>query len=631
MSYISINDTHRLPYANANSVTAKTVQSGNTTPIKFKNGLDGQEIGYTLKTNARGYLCDTDGTLYANGVYVDEDAYITVVLVNGQTATWIVKRESEIDINNGKLLGKEVLPGEEIPGKEYVDFEGVRRLVLGSANMAENKVLPFYDLAYLPRINEWNETQEVYEFSLSKSTYDIGEFAKTLVMQWTGATPSNHAPIHITLGYVNYADRYRYAQHCMVMNVSPYRMTLVDKNSGATIGSIDPLGGTLNIGLFFVEDEETGNWVEDEDTLMFNRNDASSTGDGTTVEITGAPVGGFYNVEINDRTPDSIVIVAKNLTLSATPKPGEIKIKLTATQANLTRAKRVTVWFMNEDTGDGQGLPALVVFGTSAKLLLLYPATMREIYVPALSDANPAFTNSYGPVVLNNDVLPVTTLVNKVIAGGASFEIPSKCDNFGITSTAANADVNLTFNKAESYYTKISVLASSGYVRLNLKNDTHGVLQHSIIMATSGVIGVRNANGSLYVDGGEVDADYSCDFGSGWWVADCTAHFANKVDFTRMAFVTGNRYGSYSTGGDAKNDLFIKIPLKDADDGDFEIYLTNYAANTYSSTRVLRIYIRTADDTDISVTSDIDIEASIFINGGRYVFRKSGSSITRIG
>jgi hypothetical protein len=248
-----------------------------------------------------------------------------------------------------------------------------------------------------------------------------------------------------------------------------------------------------------------------------------------------------------------------------------------------------------------------------------------------LSDANPLFTDSYGPVVLNNDTLPTVTVVNKTIAGGASFEIPSKCDSFGITSSAAKADVNLTFNTTESYYTKISVVASSGYVRLNLKKNSDGVVQHSIIMAVSGVIGVRNANGSLYVDGGEVEADYTCDFDNGQWFADCTNHFANKVDFTRMSFITGHRYGSYSTGGDAKNDLFIKIPLKDADDGDFEIYLTNYASNTYSSSRVLRIYFTSADDTSVTVTSEIDIEASIFINGGRYVFRKSGNSITRIG
>lgn len=626
MSYISIHDTHRLPYENARSVTAKSVQSGNTTPIKFKNGLDGTEIGYTLKTNAKGYLCDTDGTLYANGVYVDEDAYITVILVNGKTATWIVRKESEISINNGLFLGKEIQPGEEIPGKEYVWFEGVKRLVLGSANMLENKVLPFYDLAYLPRINEWNETQEVYEFSLSKMTYDIGEFAKTLVMQWTGDTPSNHGPIQITLGYVNYADRFRYAQHCMVMNVSPYRMTLVDKNSGKTIGSVDPNGGTLNIGLFFIEDDETGNWVEDEDTLMFNGSDASSTGDGTTVEITGAPIGGVYPVEINDRTPDVLVIVAKNLTLSGTPKPGEIKIKLTATQANLTRAKRVTVWFRNEDTGDGQGLPAVVGFGTSTKLLLLYPYTMREIYVPACSALNPTFTDSFGPVVLNNDVLPTATGVQKTISGGASFEIPSKCGGFVITSSASSADVNLTFKTTESYYTKISVTASTGYVRLNLKNDSDGIVQHSIIMAAFGVIGVRNAHGSLYIDGGQIDGDYTCDWANGIWVANFTAHLANKVDFCLMSRTTGHKYGAYS----GMNDLKIKIPLASTEDGEFEIYLTDYAAHSRSTSNELRVYITSSDGVDYPVTSDIDIVDDIFVNGGRYVFRKSGGTITRI-
>lgn len=626
MSYISINDTHRLPYENARSVTAKTVQSGNTTPIKFKNGLNGQEIGYTLKTNARGYLCDTDGTLYANGVYVDEDAYITVVLVNGKTATWIVKRESEIDINNGKLLGKEVLPGEEIPGKEYVEFEGVKRLVLGSANMAENKVLPYYDLAYLPRINEWNESQEVYEFSLSKLTYNIGEFAKTLVMQWTGATPSNHAPIQITLGYENYDDRYRYAQHCMVMNVSPYRMTLVDRNSGKTIGSVDPNGGTLNIGLFFIEDEETGNWVEDEDTLMFDMADASSTGDGTTVEITGAPVGGFYNVIINDRTPDTLVIIAKNLTLSAVPKPGEIKIKLVGNYATLTKDRKITLWFRNEDTGDGAGLPARFYFGSTGNCAFLYPASVKEIFVPALTVDNPTFTDSFGPFPLNNDIPHAGTHVTKNLSTSQQMNVPMNCDSLEINETASNPEVTLVFNSSQNYYTKINVTTSSGYLRLRLKNSTDGVVQHELVVAAYAVIGVRNAAGSLFLDGEQVDGDYTCDWANGVWKADFTAHFANKVDFCLMGRLTGHYYGTYS----GKNDLKIKIPLASTDDGDFEIYLTDYASHTRGNANELRVYITSSDGVDYSVTSDVDIVDNIFVNGGRYVFRKSGATITRI-
>jgi hypothetical protein len=164
-----------------------------------------------------------------------------------------------------------------------------------------------------------------------------------------------------------------------------------------------------------------------------------------------------------------------------------------------------------------------------------------------------------------------------------------------------------------------------------MKNSTDGVVQYDLVIAVAGVIGVRNAAGSLYVDGGQVDADYTCDWANGVWKADLTAHFANKVDFCLMGRVTGHYYGSYTSGGDnPKNDLKIKIPLAAADDGDFEIYLTDYASHTRGSTRVLRIYFTSSDGVDYSVTSDIDIIDSIFMNGGRYVFRKSGALITRI-
>lgn len=623
MSYISINDTHRLPYENARSVTAKTVQSGNTTPIKFKNGLDGQEIGYTLKTNAKGYLCDNNGTLYTNGVFVDEDAYITVVLVNGRVISWIARKESDIEINDGKLLGKIVPPAEQIPGKEYMQIGGVWRIVLHSANDANNRTLKFGDLDDIPALNEWRETEEVYKFDQNNLAYNIGEYAKTLVMQWDGDTPANHDPIRITLGYETGGTRRRYAQHCMVMNVSQYRMTLVDRNSGETIGSVDPLGGTLNIGLFFTEDEETGNWVEDEDRLLFNGLDASDDGD--TVTITGAPLGGFYSVAINDRTPDRLTVVAKDLTLSAVPKPGEIKIKLVGNYSTLTKERKITLWFRNEDTGDGAGLPARFCFGSTGSCAFLYPASLKEIFVPAPTVDNPTFTDSFGPFPLDNDIPHVGTQVTKNLSASQQMNVPMNCDSLVINETGSNPEVTLVFSSSQSYYTKITVNTSSGYLRLRLKNSTDGVVQHELVIAASAVIGVRNAAGSLFLDGGQVDGDYTY-LDSGVWKADFTAHFANKVDFCLMTRLTGHYYGAY--GG--KNDLKIKIPLASTDDGDFEIYLTDYASHTRGTANELRIYITSSDGVDYSVTSYIDIVDDIFVNGGRYVFRKSGAVITRI-
>lgn len=624
MSYISINDTHRLPYENARSVTAKTVQSGNTTPIKFKNGLNGQEIGYTLKTNAKGYLCDNNGTLYTNGVFVDEDAYITVVLVNGHVISWIARKESEINVNDGKLLGKVVPPDEQIPGKEYMQIGGEWRIVLHSANDFENRTLKFDDLDNVPGMNEWRETEEVYRFDQNNLSYNIGEFAKTLVMQWSGNTPSNHDPIRITLGYEVNTNRHRYAQHCMVMNMSQYRMTLVDRNSGATIGSVDPLGGTLNIGLFFTQDSETGNWVEDEDRLLFNGLDASDDGD--TVTITGAPVNGFYNVAINDRTPDRLVIVAKDLTLSAVPRPGEIKIKLVGNYATLTKERKITLWFRNEDTGDGAGLPARFYFGPTANCAFLYPASLKQIFVPALTVDNPTFSDSFGPFPLDNDIPHTWAQVTKNLSTSQQMNVPMNCDSLVINETGSNPEVTLVFNSSQNYYTKITVTTSSGYLRLRLKNSTDGVVQHELVVAAYAVIGVRNAAGSLFLDGEQVDGDYDCDWANGVWKADFTAHFANKVDFCLMGRLTGHYYGTY--GG--KNDLKIKIPLASTDEGDFEIYLTNYASYTRGNANELRVYITSSDGVDYSVTSHIDIVDDIFVNGGRYVFHKSGAIITRI-
>ena len=64
---ISIHATHRLPFFNA-TVTAKQLSSS-TTPVAFKLAT-GKEIGFKIKTNARGFICRTDGTPYNDGVFV---------------------------------------------------------------------------------------------------------------------------------------------------------------------------------------------------------------------------------------------------------------------------------------------------------------------------------------------------------------------------------------------------------------------------------------------------------------------------------------------------------------------------------------------------------------------------------
>ena len=60
---LSLCDTHRIPYPNA-TVTAYKLSDG-TTPLKFKVGKTGTPDRFEVKTNSRGYFCDTNGTIYS--------------------------------------------------------------------------------------------------------------------------------------------------------------------------------------------------------------------------------------------------------------------------------------------------------------------------------------------------------------------------------------------------------------------------------------------------------------------------------------------------------------------------------------------------------------------------------------
>ena len=142
----SIHDTHRVPYINA-VLTAKQL-SPSTTPVKFRT-FDGTVIGLSVKTNARGYCCQSDGTPYVDGVFVGEDAIITATLSDGSSASWTVGSESEITVFDGRLYGKEITNTAEYSDNDVV-IGGTHYKRLFSANqqtdgqLSLSKTLPMF-------------------------------------------------------------------------------------------------------------------------------------------------------------------------------------------------------------------------------------------------------------------------------------------------------------------------------------------------------------------------------------------------------------------------------------------------------------------------------------------------------
>jgi hypothetical protein len=618
MGFISIHDTHKLPYFNA-TITAKTKQSGNTTPLKFKTCLDGTEIGYEVYTNARGYLCDGNGNLYTDSVCVDEDAYITATLGDGSSTSWIVRLESDITVNDGMLLGKAVDEADKEPGKDYVLIEGAWRVLLHSANTDKNRTLPLGDLDEVPPINEWKETQDVFCFNSQNTSYNISEYAKSLIIQWEGAAPAYPQPIAITLGYENANNRSRYAQQVMVYNATPYAVKLIDRNSGDFIGIVNP-GRSINIGLFFRENQTNGNWLYDGD-----RYDDWYKLEVTQSSVVPAGANNGISIVITDRTPGFIKVTMGNgASLSgASPRQGEVPIILSTTGTSCERD--IEIQYVNVSTGNAATLPA-VVKSAGQEICVIHRNRVCKLHVPK-SDAG--FTPANNVILLDNYCDANNTYCSIAATGGGSFIVPKNCDVLNITAPGNGETVKLYFHSDNGHYTRVSLTTSGSFTRLQLCNDTDTFTQYEMVVGKVGNFGVRNSMGLLYVDGYEVDGDYSCDWDNGYWYADFTQHYANKVDFTKMGFVTGHKYGEYNSDGDhPKNDLIIKIPLSDTQDGTFSVTFTPYAAHTRGTTHVVRFYAQTTNGTRYSI--DADVLDDIFINGGEYKYSKNGSSITRI-
>lgn len=165
----SIHDTHRVPYINA-VLTAKQLSSS-TSPVKFRT-FDGTVIGLSVKTNARGYCCQSDGTPYVDGVFVGEDAIITATLSDGSSTSWTVGSESEITVFDGRLYGKEITNTAEYSDNDVV-IGGTHYKRLFSANQKTDGQLSLEDLANVPSFTKWTEDQQIERFDvggIEKST-----------------------------------------------------------------------------------------------------------------------------------------------------------------------------------------------------------------------------------------------------------------------------------------------------------------------------------------------------------------------------------------------------------------------------------------------------------------------------
>lgn len=215
MAILSIpaSDTHKVDYKNG-TLTAKRL--GTTVDIKFYDG-EGSDLGFSVRVNNKGYLCDTNGTLYTNGVFLREDAVVTYVGPSG-TTSWTVKGQLDTSIEDGKLL----------------DVNGN---IVWSANSAGNYTLNYNDLVNKPKINEWSESQQdVVVTAQGAGEWDtvvVDQFAKFMIVSASSAPADGTIKLKLTPEVSS-----RWGQVIQVMNASGYPLQLKNASDDSDITGV---------------------------------------------------------------------------------------------------------------------------------------------------------------------------------------------------------------------------------------------------------------------------------------------------------------------------------------------------------------------------------------------------------
>lgn len=301
---ISICDTHRLPYFNG---TLKAYKVGTTTPIKFKHGHGGTPQYDTLKTNARGYICDINGTIFSNGIFVAEDATIKLTLGDGVTVQWEACADSDVVVGAGRLLGKRT--------KDSEDNDLVEKW---NANSQDDYVLDYDDLIHKPRVNEWMEVEQVVTLEANAASaqgdvIEVNKYAKSMSVQAGDVHPDGWAYLggtwvctDPTEANGNWSLRItpatdRVAQVVFIRNLTPWRLAIKDGNGSilTVLDAYEGIGYAKPVVLYGNDVDPQFKVALDEDRLGFAQ---------IAIFKAGTINSMAYPLKVNDYTPNVLMV-----------------------------------------------------------------------------------------------------------------------------------------------------------------------------------------------------------------------------------------------------------------------------------------------------------------------------------
>jgi len=277
MAIIPINDTHRLPYIKG-EFTAMKLGAGTTTSVMFYDA-DNNELGYKIYTNSEGFVCDANGNLLGNGVFVHVDSVISAHYNGNRFSQWVAKGyDSGNTVNDGKMLNAE---GQEI----------------WSANSPHNYTLQWTDIAGKPQLNEWSENEQIVIIDVNSpgGPFDaviVNKFTKIMTLSYSDSLPE--AEIANIILSPQPSDSPRYGQVIFVQLTSAKSKKLQLWNNGdGTPFCVIPAGGNALVALL-----SNGKFV--------CLNISGGTGSGADYEL--GTVACFQQSTISTETPGILVV-----------------------------------------------------------------------------------------------------------------------------------------------------------------------------------------------------------------------------------------------------------------------------------------------------------------------------------
>lgn len=418
MANIAINDTHRLPYIKG-KFTATKLGPGQTANVKFYDS-DDNDLGYEIYTNSEGFICDANGNLLGNGVFVHIDAVVSGHYNGARFVQWAVKGvTTNLQVNDGKLRNK---LGD----------------VVWSANSQRDYTLQWNDIAGTPAFNTWSENEQpVIIESPSSDSVLVNQFTKIITIAYdSSAEVQTSGVANLTL-IPKPGEKPRYGQviFVKVADVSKARaLQLWNASNGGTAKKICTIPGTGSALIALLYD---GTFVCLEQSSDANYSDIGS------MDLNPSQATTFQPRYIDDSTPRIIQI-------HGTPTHYIYEnVELNLQRGSLTIPRRLILWWQpTAEYAQYQCLVQALDNGVWNQVIWLRAYTPMEVIV------SPTQTNGLSVVPVNADVptIPNVTVVRPTVGHSETDgEYTRTIVSRDITLPTGMSRTSVLWNQAEFY------------------------------------------------------------------------------------------------------------------------------------------------------------------------------------